>query len=91
MVEVIPATRPRRGRAGEADDQRRLSLRRIKTIGTAAAMAVLASLAVAPAAHAGCPEEPCNAPAPDPTYPVYCVVTYDGPVKGITSCFDPRP
>lgn len=59
-------------------------------IGTAAGMAVLASLAAAPAAHA-CPEEPCNAPAPDPTYPLFCVVYYDGPIKEIDSCFDPRP
>lgn len=66
-------------------------MKRFKMVGTAAAMAVLASLAAAPAAHAACPEEPCNAPAPDPTYPLFCVIGYEGPIKGIASCFDPRP
>lgn len=64
---------------------------RLKMIGAAAATAALASVGVAPAALASCPEEPCNAPAPDPTYPIVCVVSYQGPIKGIGSCFDPRP
>lgn len=66
-------------------------MRRLRMIGTVVAITALASLAAAPAAHARCPEEPCNAPAPDPTYPVFCIVGYDGPIKGIPSCFDPRP
>lgn len=62
-----------------------------RRIATTAAVAVFAGLAAAPSARASCPEEPCNAPAPDPAYPVLCVVSYEGPIKGITSCFDPRP
>ena len=64
---------------------------RLRTIVATAAFAFSALAVAAPAAHATCPEEPCNAPAPDPTYPLFCVVTYDGPIKGIASCFDPRP
>lgn len=64
---------------------------RLRTIATSAAFAVSALVTAAPAAYASCPEEPCNAPAPDPTYPLFCVVTYEGPIKGISSCFDPRP
>jgi hypothetical protein len=78
---AVKKTEPRR---------RRLSMRS-RTIATTAALAVSALMSAGPAAHAACPEEPCNAPAPDPTYPFVCVVTYDGPLKGITSCFDPRP
>lgn len=63
----------------------------LKTIVVAAAVAVLGSVVAAPAAHASCEEEPCNAPAPDPGYPIYCLVTYQGPIKQISSCFDPRP
>lgn len=58
---------------------------------TMAAATMLASLAAAPAAHAACPEEPCNAPGQDPGAPIMCVVTYQGPLKEITTCFDPRP
>ncbi|HYO61895.1 MAG TPA: hypothetical protein VEU29_08360 [Actinomycetota bacterium] len=58
---------------------------------TAAAVAAVALLGVAPAAHATCEEEPCPAPGNDPIYPVTCVLGYEGPIKTITSCFDPRP
>jgi hypothetical protein len=54
------------------------------------AVAALATLTAAPA-HAACPEEPCNAPGSDPTYPFVCVATYQGPIKEIGTCFDPRP
>jgi hypothetical protein len=66
-------------------------LRRSRFIGTAVAVAAVATLTAAPAAHATCPEEPCNAPGSDPTYPFVCVATYQGPIKEIGSCFDPRP
>ena len=60
-------------------------------IGTAVAMAVAASLAAAPAAHATCEEEYCYAPGNEPGSGILCLVTYSGPIKEITSCFDPRP
>ena len=66
-------------------------MKSLRKIAMTATVAVFASLAAAPTALAACPEEPCNAPAPDPTYPVLCVATYNGPIKDITSCFDPRP
>lgn len=60
-------------------------------IGAAVAMAAVASMAAAPAAHATCEEEYCYAPSNDPGSALLCVVTYDGPIKGIASCFEPRP
>jgi hypothetical protein len=81
-VELVP---------DEPDELEEDALRRSKFIGTAVAIAALATLTAAPAAHAACPEEPCNAPGNDPTYPFVCLVTYEEPIKDVTSCFDPRP
>lgn len=89
VVEVVPAT-ARAVAPGMRTSQKEAPVRRFRMIGTAVAIAALAGVFAAPAAHA-CPEEPCNAPAPDPTHPVFCVVYYEGPIKGIGSCFDPRP